>query len=187
MLFQVACTALKPCFSVVDADGSVKSYASYFTRSIQVDMVHSVLLSQFAHALVSQLTASCCTATHTYPHLFCFSIQGHHPFAYALAELIDNSLRATRKVVRFDQPRTITISFVTCGSGGARKGLICVRDNGSGMSKEALNDWAVMNLSMEDRGQQPTEAEPAGRGQPSLTGAGNFLTGDLSYFGVRLH
>ena len=117
---------------------------------------------------------------------FFLESQGHHPFAYALAELIDNSLRATRDVTLPGQSRTITISFVTSGSASSRKGLICVRDNGSGMSKEALNDWAVMNLSMEDRGQQPTEAEPAGRGQPSLTGAGNFLTGDLSYFGVTL-
>lgn len=82
------------------------------------------------------------------------------------------------------QPRTITISFVTRGPANALKGLICVQDNGSGMSKGALNDWAIMNLSMEDRGQKPTEPEPAARGQPSLTGAGNFLTGDLSYFGV---
>lgn len=52
------------------------------------------------------------------------------------------------------------------------------------MSKQALNDWAVMNLSMEDRGQKLTEPEPAPRGQPALTGAGSFLTGDLSYFGV---
>lgn len=115
---------------------------------------------------------------------FLLESQGHHPFAYALAELIDNSLRATRDVTLPGQSRTITISFVTSGSASSRKGLICVRDNGSGMSKEALTDWAVMNLSMEDRGQRPIEAEPAGRGQPSLTGAGNFLTGDLSYFGV---
>ena len=112
-------------------------------------------------------------------------VQGHHPFAYALAELIDNSLRATRNVTCPGQPRTITISFVTRGLASSRKGLICVRDNGLGMSKQALNDWAVMNLSMEDRGQKPTEAEPA-RGQPALPGAGNFLTGDLSYFGVRV-
>lgn len=148
------------------------------------------MLSQFSSALLSQNTVYCFTVTytaiHTKPSLLCFPLQGHHPFAYALAELIDNSLRATRNVPHLEQLRTITISFVTRGPAGARKGLICVRDNGSGMSKEALNDWAVMNLSMEDRGQQPTEAEPAGRGQPSLTGAGNFLTGDLSYFGVRL-
>ena len=114
------------------------------------------------------------------------AVQGHHPFAYALAELIDNSLRATRDMTSPGQPRTITISFVTGGPASSRKGLICVRDNGSGMSKQALNDWAVMNLSMEDRGQKPVEAEPAARGQPATTAAGNFLTGDLSYFGVSL-
>ena len=144
-----------------------------------VHWIHSLQYTALTSHILSY------TLTHAnYLHFLC--IQGHHPFAYALAELIDNSLRATRNVVRLAQPRTITISFVTCGSAGARKGLICVRDNGCGMSKEALNEWAVMNLSMEDRGQQPTEAEPAGRGQPSLTGAGNFLTGDLSYFGVWL-
>ena len=144
---------------------------------------HSSLVHCFRNSQYTALLSHMLSYT---LNLLCFSIQGHHPFAYALAELIDNSLRATRNVARLDQPRTITISFVTRGSAGARKGLICVRDNGSGMSKEALNEWAVMNLSMEDRGQQPTEAEPAGRGQPSLTGAGNFLTGDLSYFGVTL-
>ncbi len=55
------------------------------------------------------------------------------------------------------------------------------------MTKQALNDWAIMNLSMEDRGQQPVEPEPAARGQPAVTAAGSFLTGELSYFGVRLH
>ena len=83
------------------------------------------------------------------------------------------------------QPRTITISFVTQGPANALKGLICVQDNGSGMTKQALNDWAIMNLSMDDRGQLPQEPEPAARGQPAVTGAGNFLTGELSYFGVR--
>ncbi len=55
------------------------------------------------------------------------------------------------------------------------------------MTKQALNDWAIMNLSMEDRGQQPVEPEPAARGQPAVTAAGSFLTGELSYFGVCLH
>ncbi|KAL0055143.1 hypothetical protein WJX82_007626 [Trebouxia sp. C0006] len=113
-----------------------------------------------------------------------FAAQGHHPFAYALAELIDNALRATRIVSRPGQTRTITISFVTRGPANALKGLICVQDNGSGMTKQALNDWAIMNLSMEDRGQQPVEPEPAARGQPAVTAAGSFLTGELSYFGV---
>lgn len=55
------------------------------------------------------------------------------------------------------------------------------------MTKQALNDWAIMNLSMEDRGQQPLEPEPAARGQLAVTAAGSFLTGELSYFGVCLH
>ena len=97
-------------------------------------------------------------------------VQGHHPFAYALAELIDNSLTATRNTAYPGQPRNITISFVTKGTASALKGLICVQDNGSGMSKEALNEWAVMNLSMEDRGQKPLEPAPAARGQPPSGG-----------------
>ena len=55
------------------------------------------------------------------------------------------------------------------------------------MTKQALNDWAIMNLSIEDRGQQPLEPEPSARGQPAVTAAGSFLTGELSYFGVCLH
>lgn len=110
--------------------------------------------------------------------------QGHHPFAYALAELIDNALRATRQALHPNQSRRITISFVTKGSGSNLKGLICVQDNGSGMTKQALNDWAIMNLSMEDKGLKTEEPEPAARGQATAAGAANFLTGELSHFGV---
>ena len=39
----------------------------------------------------------------------CVHVQGHHPFAYALAELIDNSLRATRHRAAAGQPRTIQV------------------------------------------------------------------------------
>ena len=43
-----------------------------------------------------------------------------------------------------------------------------------------------MNLSMEERGNAPQEPQPAGRGggAAAATGAGRFLTGDLSFFGV---
>jgi hypothetical protein len=40
-----------------------------------------------------------------------------------------------------------------------------------------------MNYSMEERGKAPQEPEVQGRG--GGPGAGRFLTGDLSYFGVR--
>ncbi len=62
-------------------------------------------------------------------------------------------------------------------------GLICVRDNGCGMTKRQLNEWAVMNLSLEDRGISVQEKDPAGRGAQA-TRTDRFLTGDLSYFGV---
>lgn len=92
-----------------------------------------------------------------------FAAQGHHPFAFALAELIDNALRATKRNV--DRPREIKISFVVGdgsrergGGGDTVGGLVCVQDSGGGMSKRELNDWAVMNLSMEDRGLLDVEA-----------------------------
>lgn len=64
-----------------------------------------------------------------------FAAQGHHPFAFALAELIDNSLRATKHNI--DRPRLIRISLVVNdrAPGG---GLICVHDSGSGMVRRAL-------------------------------------------------
>ena len=46
------------------------------------------------------------------------------------------------------------------------------------MTKQELNSWAVMNLSMEDRGLKPQEAEDG-------PGLGRFLSGNLSYFGGK--
>jgi hypothetical protein len=53
------------------------------------------------------------------------------------------------------------------------------------MGKRELNEWAVMNLSMEDRGQQPREPDARGHGATQRNGAERFLSGNLSYFGVR--
>ena len=64
-------------------------------------------------------------------------------------------------------------------------GLISVWDNGCGMTKRELNEWAVMNLSMEDRGAKPIE-EAVQRGDKQAPGALRFLSGNLSYFGVRM-
>ena len=69
-----------------------------------------------------------------------FAAQGRHPFVYAVAEFIDNSLRATRH--NGARPRSITVSLVVSGTNPATaKGLIAVTDNGCGMSKHELNDW----------------------------------------------
>lgn len=65
--------------------------------------------------------------------------QGKHPFVYALAEFVDNSLRATS---RASEPRNITISFVLNSSSlSSAKGLVCIQDTGCGMTKRDLNDW----------------------------------------------
>ena len=53
------------------------------------------------------------------------------------------------------------------------------------MGKRDLNEWAVMNLSMEDRGQQPREPDTRGHGATQRNAAERFLSGNLSYFGVR--
>lgn len=188
--------------------------------------------------------------------------QGRSPFPYALAELVDNALRATKANTG---PRRIEITLATSGGVGAppglssqeivhseeasdggrvgasypatpfvtsldslsvsaavdascmkrggrrcappvnltrtlssacagapRAGLISVFDNGCGMSTRELNEWAVMNLSMEDRGHAPGGGASGGSGVGGGSGSGGsqvaaaerFLTGDLSFFGV---
>lgn len=77
------------------------------------------------------------------------------------------------------------VSFVLNSASNPSSGLISVWDNGCGMTKRELNEWAVMNLSMEDRGAAPVE-QAVQRGDRQGPGASRFLTGNLSYFGVRL-
>jgi hypothetical protein len=80
--------------------------------------------------------------------------------------------------------RAIVVSLVVDDAGS--RGLVAVRDNGRGMTPRELNEWAVMNLSMEDRGLLPPAAGGGGSGggaAPCAAG-GRYLSGDISYFGV---
>lgn len=52
------------------------------------------------------------------------------------------------------------------------------------MNKQELNAWAVMNYSMEERGKAPKQAEVVGRLGAAANGAGRFLNGEISFFGV---
>ena len=109
-----------------------------------------------------------------------FAAGSQHPFPYAVAELIDNSLRATRHNA---VARKITVTLVSSsGPGQGTQGLVSVWDNGSGMSLRQLNEWAVMNLTMEDRGLQPKEIELPRHAVG--TAAAKQLCSDLSFFGV---
>ena len=53
------------------------------------------------------------------------------------------------------------------------------------MGKTELNQWAVMNLSMEDRSHQPQEPDLGNAAtQRKASAQERFLSGSLSYFGV---
>jgi structural maintenance of chromosomes flexible hinge domain-containing protein 1 len=106
-----------------------------------------------------------------------FAAGSQHPFPYAIAELVDNSLQATRNN---SHSRHIVVSLVTSASAPA--GLVSVWDNGCGMSLRQLSEWAVMNLTMEDRGIQPLEVERPRKTQAKASS--KQLCSDLSYFGV---
>lgn len=59
---------------------------------------------------------------------------------YALAEFVDNSLRATR--CNAPRRRAITVSLVVSGTNPATaSGLVAIQDNGCGMNKHELADW----------------------------------------------
>eukprot|EP00959_Pyramimonas_sp_CCMP1952_P441493 9242460-Pyramimonas_sp.AAC.2 len=84
--------------------------------------------------------------------------QGKHPFVYAMAELVDNALRATAKQRLPPLPGgggdgaagvapRVTVSLLLGGEPSSS--AVMVTDSGIGMSKRELNQWAVMNLSME--------------------------------------
>ena len=106
-----------------------------------------------------------------------FAAGSQHPFPFAVAELIDNSLRATRGNA---DSRKIVVTLVTAANAPA--GLVSVWDNGCGMDVRQLSEWAVMNLTMEDRGQKPQELERPRQTQHNA--ASKQLCSDLSYFGV---
>jgi hypothetical protein len=108
-------------------------------------------------------------------------VKGRHPFVYALAEFIDNSLRATRN--NPPNPQEIIIRILTAGTGVSKRGMICIHDNGCGMSKIELRDWAVMNYTIEERGLTLNEATDAGNRHQEVNRK-QYLTGNLSYFGV---
>eukprot|EP00884_Botryococcus_braunii_P005311 jgi/Botrbrau1/14781/Bobra.0284s0014.2 len=103
-----------------------------------------------------------------------WAAQGRSPLPCALAELIDNSLQALLTGGLQGEKRVVISLLVS----GPSKGLISVWDNGTGMDKRQLNDWAVMNLAMEDREQEQCRTTGGCTTNP------RFLTGNLSYFGV---
>lgn len=102
-----------------------------------------------------------------------------------------NALCKKRAGRRCALPVDLTTTLRSACAGAPRAGLISVFDNGCGMSTRELNEWAVMNLSMEDRGHAPGGGASGGGGGGGSGSGGSqgaaaerFLTGDLSFFGV---
>lgn len=63
--------------------------------------------------------------------------------AFALSDLIDNALRATKNNAANGRPRRIAVSLLEGPNGMS----ICVSDNGEGMSKRTLNSWRARAAS----------------------------------------
>lgn len=76
------------------------------------------------------------TITHAGDYEY-FAAQGKAPVAFALSDLIDNALRATKGNAAAGRPRRISVSLLE----GPRGMSICVADNGEGMTKRTLNSW----------------------------------------------
>lgn len=109
-------------------------------------------------------------------------------------EFIDNSIGACWQTMRSPE--------IEIGIFQARPrqppALICVQDNGRGMTGEQLNDWAVLHYSVKDRavGGQSLDGEAAGQaavpsgaaplpsGSTTSVHQERYLRGNISRFGV---
>ena len=111
-----------------------------------------------------------------------FAAQGRPPFAFALAELVDNALAATWAAAARGAAR-VEVTLAT--NAACTAGLVCVADNGVGMGTRDLNEWAVMNLAVAERGGRgPHGDAPPPPPAPNALAVARHLTGSLSHFGV---
>uniref|UniRef100_A0AAQ4NWH7 Structural maintenance of chromosomes flexible hinge domain containing 1 n=1 Tax=Gasterosteus aculeatus aculeatus TaxID=481459 RepID=A0AAQ4NWH7_GASAC len=102
-----------------------------------------------------------------------YASEGQNPLAYALAELIDNSLSATAK-----NPGARTVEIRMVFDGG--KPTVIVLDNGCGMTFTQLKNWAVYRLSKFSR----DKVIVGGSGYTRPDPVRRSLNSDISYFGV---
>ncbi|XP_037311851.2 structural maintenance of chromosomes flexible hinge domain-containing protein 1 [Pungitius pungitius] len=106
-----------------------------------------------------------------------YASESQNPLAYALAELIDNSLSAT---ARNPGVRTVEIRMVFDGTQG--KPTVIVLDNGCGMTSKQLKNWAVYRLSKFSREGVTVGGKLEGYTRPEAVP--RSLNSDISYFGV---
>eukprot|EP00057_Strongylocentrotus_purpuratus_P003961 XP_003727734.1 PREDICTED: structural maintenance of chromosomes flexible hinge domain-containing protein 1 [Strongylocentrotus purpuratus] len=105
-----------------------------------------------------------------------YASEGQNPLPFAIAELIDNSLSATVKNVG---PRNIEIRLYLEETGD--KNMVCILDNGKGMTTRELNNWAIFRLSKFNRKRQRLEQGNNSDGDRDIP---KSLNSDISFFGV---
>ena len=117
------------------------------------------------------------------PHYFTLTRTGKAHFAicsHALAEFIDNSVQSTTKNASRGLARSIDVRFFV-GEGGSGGGeathFAAICDNGCGMDRAGIRDFATYFLTQEERGQKPSG--PAGGGA-----AGGGSSRELASFGL---
>ncbi|XP_030829849.1 structural maintenance of chromosomes flexible hinge domain-containing protein 1-like [Strongylocentrotus purpuratus] len=105
-----------------------------------------------------------------------YASEGQNPLPFAIAELIDNSVTATVNNVG---PRNIEIRLYLDETGD--KSMVCVLDNGKGMTTRELNNWAIFRLSKFNRKRQRLNQENNSDEERVIP---RSLNSDISYFGV---
>ncbi|XP_044184398.1 structural maintenance of chromosomes flexible hinge domain-containing protein 1-like [Acropora millepora] len=98
-----------------------------------------------------------------------YASEGQNPLPFAFAELVDNALTATAENLG---TRKIEIRLMFDESVG--KPVVCIVDNGGGMTSKELNNWAIYRLSKFNRQ----------NGRKMVADLPRSLNSDISYFGV---
>jgi hypothetical protein len=112
---------------------------------------------------------------------------GHSHFsrvADALAEFIDNSIQASQGISEHADTREIKLGLDLnrYGDGDDAKSFISILDNGEGMDRETLSNFAVYSLDKESRGLTPSNENAS---NISKFGVGAKQAG--FYLGTRIH
>ncbi|PIK45244.1 putative structural maintenance of chromosomes flexible hinge domain-containing protein 1, partial [Apostichopus japonicus] len=110
-----------------------------------------------------------------------YASEGKNPLPFAFAELIDNALTATNENAG---PRYIEVRMYFNDT--PEKCMVCVLDNGRGMTSSELNNWAIYRLSKFSQRRQTDHEhdEPTRSQKRQAEEYPRFLNSDISYFGV---
>ena len=113
-----------------------------------------------------------------------FKSRGEPSLTYAIAELIDNSLSATKNNIAANKGRNIEVRVYwdrETPENRPNNTVIVVMDNGCGMNNEGLETWATFKLSLDKR--KGNESVPLESDQVDHC-SNRFLDQQISKFGA---